>query len=187
MDKIAVKNRSNSVVVYSIPEMGVRREYAPGETKRVMKDEIEALTYRAGGMNLLTRFLQVNDESVLQSISMSVEPEYWLNDEEVKKLLLTGSLDEFLDCLDFAPEGVIELIKKYAVSLPLNDVAKRKALKDKTKYDVDSILRNEMLAQEEDKPVATEAPKRRVQKATTETSERRTTPAYKVVSPSKGE
>ena len=187
MDKIAVKNRSNSTVVYSIPEMGIRREYAPGETKRVMKDEIEALTYRAGGMNLLNRFLQVGDESVLQAMSMSVEPEYWLSEEEVKKLLLTGSLDEFLDCLDFAPEGVIELIKKYAVSLPLNDVSKRKALKDKTKYDVDSILRNEMLAQEEDKVAVADAPKRRVQKATSETSERRVTPTYKVVSPSKGE
>jgi len=37
----------------------------------------------------------------------------------------TGSLDEFLDCLDFAPEGVTDLIKTLAVELPLNDVAKR--------------------------------------------------------------
>ena len=45
INKVAVKNRSNSTVVYSIPEMNIRREYAPGETKKVPKEEIEALTY----------------------------------------------------------------------------------------------------------------------------------------------
>jgi len=39
--------------------------------------------------------------------------------------MTTGSLDEFLDCLDFAPEGVKDLIKTLSVELPLNDVSKR--------------------------------------------------------------
>ena len=30
-----VKNRSSSMVVYSIPEAGIRREFTPGETKRI--------------------------------------------------------------------------------------------------------------------------------------------------------
>lgn len=184
MEKIAVRNRSNSTVFYSIPEMGIRREYAPGETKRITKEEIEALTYRSGGLTLINRFLQVNDQKVLETMSVSVEPEYWLDDDGVKALLQNGSLDEFLDCLDFAPVGVIELIKKYAVSLPLNDVAKRKALKEKTQYDVDTILRNEAFANEEDETPAVETPKRRVQKDAT-TVARRATPEYKVVSTKK--
>ena len=49
-------------------------------------------------------------------------------------------MDEFLDCLDFAPDGVIDLIKQYAVALPLNDVAKREALKNKFDYDVDNVI-----------------------------------------------
>ena len=30
-----VKNRSTSMVVYKIPETNLRREFAPGETKRI--------------------------------------------------------------------------------------------------------------------------------------------------------
>ena len=38
-----IKNRSASTVVYSIPEMNVRRRFAPGEIKTVSKEEIESL------------------------------------------------------------------------------------------------------------------------------------------------
>ena len=31
-----VKNRSSSVLVYSIPDTGVRREFMPGETKKLV-------------------------------------------------------------------------------------------------------------------------------------------------------
>ena len=184
INKVAVKNRSNSTVVYSIPEMNIRREYAPGETKKVLKEEIEALTYRSGGANLIQRFLVV-DQETLNDISMNVEPEYWLDDEGVKKLLTEGSLDSFLDCLDFAPAGVIDLVKKYAVALPLNDVEKRKALKKATGFDVDVILRNKQLAEEEADKIEPSAPQRRVKPATE--SGRRTTPQYKVVSVQKPE
>jgi len=40
-----VKNRSSSMVVYRIPETNLRREFAPGETKRVPFGELEKLTY----------------------------------------------------------------------------------------------------------------------------------------------
>jgi len=48
----------------------------------------------------------------------------------------TGSLDEFLDCLDFAPDVVKDMIKDISVTLPLNDVAKRDAIKEKLNFDV---------------------------------------------------
>ena len=40
-----VKNRSSSMVVYKIPETNLRREFAPGETKRIPFGELEKLTY----------------------------------------------------------------------------------------------------------------------------------------------
>jgi hypothetical protein len=58
-DMIKVKNRGASVVVYRIPEAGIRRSFAPGETKAVSAKELEQLTYQPGGMTLLTSFLQV--------------------------------------------------------------------------------------------------------------------------------
>jgi hypothetical protein len=63
-----------------------------------------------------------------------------MSENQVRDLLLTGSLDAFLDALDFAPLGVIDLIKTLAVQLPLTDLNKRKALKEKTGFDVDKAL-----------------------------------------------
>lgn len=56
-DMFNVKNRSASVVVYRIPETNLRREWAPGETKRISFDELEKLTYQPGGRELIENFL----------------------------------------------------------------------------------------------------------------------------------
>ena len=65
-------------------------------------------------------YLQVTEEQVAE-LDIKVEPEYFLDEKGVKELMLHGTLDEFLDALDFAPKGVIEMFKEYAVSLPLGD------------------------------------------------------------------
>lgn len=54
--------------------------------------------------------------------------------------MTTGTLDQFLDCLDFAPESVKEIIKDMAVDLPLNDVRKRNAILDKMGFDVNKAI-----------------------------------------------
>ena len=85
-----------------------------------------------------------------------------MNENNVIDLLKNGSLDEFLDCLDYAPEGVIELIKKFAVQLPLDDYKKRQALKNKTGFDTDAAVANSGLEpdpkEEEKNKQATEEP-----------------------------
>jgi hypothetical protein len=48
-----------------------------------------------------------------------------MSEAQIQKLILTGTLDEFLDCLDFAPIGTIDLLKAYCVSLPVTDYEKR--------------------------------------------------------------
>lgn len=52
-----VKNRSAGVAVYKIPELGVRRSFAPGEVKQISAEELEKLTYQPGGMAMLAGFL----------------------------------------------------------------------------------------------------------------------------------
>ena len=53
---------------------------------------------------------------------------------------------------------VIELIKEYAVTLPLNDVAKREALLEKYDYDVNKVIeiRRASEIEEEEKKKASE-------------------------------
>lgn len=135
-----VKNRSSSIAVYRIPETNVRREFAPGEVKRISFGELEKLTYQPGGRELLEHFLQIMEEEVTTDLSVHREVEYDMSEEQVKDLLLHGSLDAFLDALDFAPLGIINLMKVLAVELPLTDFNKRKALREKTGFDVDKAL-----------------------------------------------
>lgn len=181
---VEVKNRSNSTAVYTIPELGdrrsIRREFAPGETKKINEEELEALTFIPGGTVLLTDYLQILDEKTTEDLLHSVEPEYNMSEADIKNLLVNGSLDAFLDCLDFAPSGVIDIVKKMAVELPLNDTRKREALRDKTGFDVDLVIKHNREVEEAEKEKGVnktpEAKERRVQE-----SGRRTTANYKVV------
>ena len=75
---------------------------------------------------------------------MKTEPEYYMNKEQIVELMGNGSIDEWIDCLNFAPQGVLDLIKDLSVSLPLNDVNKREILKDKIGFDVDAAIRNNL-------------------------------------------
>lgn len=181
-----VKNRSGSHVVYSIPELGIRRSFAPSETKKITYEELEKLTYQPGGTALLANYLQISDVSTVNSLNMRVEPEYYMNEAQVIDLLQNGSIDAFLDALDFAPEGVIDLIKRYSLSLPLMDIQKREALKKKIGIDVTKALENMQAEKEDDEKESIDdsrAPKqRRVKQEEAPAGRRTTAPKYNVVS-----
>jgi len=135
--KFSVTNRSGGRVHYEIPELGIKsRDYAPGETKTIGYNELEALSYMPGGLALIREYLLVQDQEVRQEIIGDVEPEYNMTAEDIKNLILKGSMDEWLDCLDFAPEGVIDLLRSLSIELPLTDTQKMAALKDKKNIDI---------------------------------------------------
>lgn len=143
-----VKNRSAGRVVYTISETGVRREFSPGEVKVISTQELEQLSYQPGGREIMSQFLQIQNQEAVDSLGIAAEPEYYMSESQIKELILTGSLDEFLDCLDFAPIGTLDLLKSYAVSLPITDYEKRKAMKAKLNFDVDKAI--EYTADDED-------------------------------------
>ena len=177
-----VKNRSGSHVVYNIPEANIRRSFAPGEVKRIAYEELQKLTYQRGGMEILTRFLQIQDEATVKNFNMRVEPEYYMDEKQVARILMNGSLDEFLDMLDFAPDGVIDLVKRMSISMPLMDMNKRDALKKKTGLDVDKALANIKAEKEDDKPSIDDEPKQRRVQPNVPEGRRTAAPKYNVVS-----
>lgn len=151
---IKVRNRDNGIVGYTIPELGnLHRDFARGETKEITMNELRKLAWVSGGKELLKDYLVIENEEAVVELLGKVEPEYNYTEEDVKNLLLNGSLDAFLDCLDYAPEGVISLIKKLAVDLELNDVAKRNAILEKTGFNVTSaiMINNETKEDDSDK------------------------------------
>ena len=179
---LLVTNRSAGMVVYTIPEEGIRREFTPGETKKIPFEELEKLAYLSGGRTLMENFLKIVDTQTTEELGIHTEPEYYLDDAGVIKLLTEGTLDEFLDCLDFAPIGVIDLIKTMSVQLPITDMAKREALKAKTGFDVDKAIENDRVSKEDDKKetIADKPAERRVTESAP--AGRRTSGnAYKVV------
>ena len=177
-----VKNRGAGHVSYRIPEDGIRRSFAPGETKEISYKELEKLTYQPGGMTILTNYLQIMEEDTLRSFGMRVEPEYHMTDRDVANLIKTGSLDAFLDALDFAPVGVIDLIKKLSVEIPLMDMAKRNALKAKTGFDVDAALRHiEEEKEDTGNTILKQVGERRVKPETVPEGRRTAPPKYNII------
>ena len=184
---VKVKNRDSGTVGYIIPDLGnLRRSFMPNETKEITFDELQKLHYISGGDYIIENCLLIEDKEVLKEIfeGKQVEPEYFYTEEDIKNLLLNGSLDEFLDCLDFAPDGVIEIIKDLAVKLEINDIKKRAAIQRKTGLNINSAV---MFNEEVKDSSETKAPKRRVGSAEEDKSEtaapvRRVTESkYKIV------
>ena len=65
-----VKNRSAGMVVYNIPELNIRRQFQPGEVKRISHNELEALSFRPGGKEIIANYLQVRNAEVLQELNI---------------------------------------------------------------------------------------------------------------------
>ena len=134
---VKVINKFNGTVGYDVPEMGVHRNFYPKESKEISFEELERLSFVPGGDVILKNYLEIIDEDAIMALfNEKPEPEYHYSENDVKQLLTTGTLDQFLDCLDFAPDVIKDMIKDLAVELPLNDMAKRQAIQDKLGFDV---------------------------------------------------
>lgn len=148
---IKVTNRDNSSIGYSVPDLGIRRVYQPGETKEVTYEEIQKLSYIPGGQYLIDNLFLIDNPAAVSEIIGDVEPEYYYSEKEIKELLLNGSIDQLHDCLTFAPAGVVEIVKSLAVSLKINDIAKRALIAEKTGFNVNAaIMINEASEKEEE-------------------------------------
>ena len=176
-----VTNRSPGVAGYTLPERHLRRIFNPRETKRIPYYELEELSTRPGGRELIYHYFYIQDEQVIrEGLNIKPEPEYYLQESNIDSWLQTSTLDEFKDALDFAPAGVKELIKTHSVSLPLSDMNKINAIKKQLGYDVAMAIKNEQATVEDGTPEL-ETKERRVQKPAEAETGRRTTPKYKVV------
>lgn len=183
---IKIENRSGGNVGYRIPEMGVRRQFTKmGEIKEIPFKELRALSYTPGGDVLLKQFLMVHDRDAITALlNEDMEPEYFYTEEQIKQVMISGSVDEFKDMVDFSLEGGRDIIKKLAVELPLNDIAKREYIKEKLSFDVNKAI---FINNESSKPVEEEEKsKRRVSLPNAQTEEKPATtgrriPKYDIV------
>lgn len=137
---IKVTNRSRGGLTYTIPDLGIRREYAPNETKEVTAQELRKLSYISGGKVMIDRYLVIQNAALVRELLGYVEPEYYYTEKDIVELLLRGTLDQLDDCLTFGGQGVIEVVKRKAVELEINDVSKRELIFKKTGYNVNNAI-----------------------------------------------
>lgn len=170
---IKVTNRSCGSFGYDLPELNIHRHFTKGETKTIPFSELYALSNIEGGSYALNNSLII-EQAALDALFMKVEPEYHFTEADVKDLLFNGSIEQLEDALNFAPKGVIELIKDIAVKEQVPDTRKRKLISQKTGFNIDSSINiAEQMAGEEEAAKEEQAP---VRKATTTTA---TAPARK--------
>lgn len=186
---IKVTNRSNGRVSYSIPDSnGLRRLFHSKETKEIPMEELRKVMWSTGGAYILKNTLIIeNKEAVQELFSTEPEPEYYYTEDEIKQLLLTGTNDQLLDCLDFAPEGVVNVLKNLAVTMKLNDMSKREIIFEKTGFNVTNAININKESEKEEESVKTErrtTPIKTSEEEKNKTGQRRV-PNYKVTSISK--
>ena len=182
-DLIQVRNRNNGTTGYTL-DGNFHRDFSPKETKKIPFSELQQLSYAPGGQYILDNYLVIENQEALNLLNMNVEPEYFYNEDKVKEILFTGSINAFADFLDFAPKGAIEIAKNIAIKEQIPDIRKRDMLSKKTGLNINNaIMVNEIMDADDDKEA--EAPKQRrvqVEEDNSSTPHRRTeVPASKIV------
>ena len=180
---IKVMNRDNGTVGYTIPDLNnLHRNFQPKEEKEVTMEELRKLSYLPGGETIIRDCLIIENEEALKELLSDVEPEYFYTEEDIKTLLTSGTIDQFMDCLDFAPAGVIDLVKDLAVKMEINDIRKRQAILEKTGFNVDKAIQINKETSEEEMPVEKTRRAQPISATSTNanTGRRTTPPKYKV-------
>lgn len=139
-DKVRVENRSRAIVAYRVPESNVIRRFVANETKEVSMGELRQAIQIPGTYRLIESNLIIHSQEAVKELLPHAEPEYFYNAKDVNFLLEKGSCDQLRDALDFAPPGVIDLIKDQAVKTELNDVRKREIILEQTGFDVTKAI-----------------------------------------------
>ena len=139
-DKIRVENRTNAIVAYRVPESKIVRRFVAGETKEVEMGELRQAIQLPGTRRLIESNLIIHSKEAVNELLPYAEPEYLYDKNDVDFLLERGTLDQLKDALDFAPDGVIDLIKERAVVTELNDMRKREAILEATNFNVTGAI-----------------------------------------------
>lgn len=168
--KVQVSNMTDHEIGYSLTS-GVKRYIRPGVSIAVSAKELRDLRAESGGEAMIHDFLRIENKSMRKEFGIDDDLiEYDWTQKDVDDVLLNKEIDYLLDALDYAPAGIVDMIKTRAIELEIPNMNKRKAIQDKTGVNITSCIENAKAYNEAND--VTEAPKkaRRVRKTSEETS-----------------
>lgn len=174
-DIIEITNLLDCTCGYIVDLTGVHRILPPHASFKVKASELRELFYQRGGQELLHDYIRVGNKALAQEFGVDVDntPEYNWGRKDVIDALNNPNIDILLDALDFAPDGIKQLIADVAVEIEVADVNKRKAISDKLGIDVDAMITNKNLATQEAEEKEEKPTRRRAAAKKTTTSTRR--------------
>lgn len=140
---VTIENMVGHDVSYIISSLGVRRKLMPGVPFQVKAQELRALYAEPGGETLLRDYLRVKEPKLQREFGISEDQiEYNWTVKDVDDVLLEKPEEYLLDALDFAPQGIIDLIQSRAIELELPNMNKRKAIMKKTGVNITKSIEN---------------------------------------------
>lgn len=182
--KVKVWNRAVGGISYNIPELRIKREWRKtGDLQIVKLEELEAFRYIPGGSKLMNKYMLIKDQDVCEFLEMPTDPEYFYDENDIRVLLKEGTNDQLLDCLEFAPKGVLDLLKKIAVEMKLDSSEKRSIIGEHLNVNIDAMIRNNEASKVEGEVTETDAPKGR-RSAPVKAEPAKETSKYKIVNKS---
>ena len=168
-NKVLVVNRAACSVSYNIPELHVERSFRPlgqtGDRMMISREELKALSYLHGGKILLDKYLMIEEADLQEELGIEVEPEYTYTLEEIRELLTTGTEAQLEDCLNFAPEGVLDLLKREAIAMRLDSHKKRSLISEKLGINLEAMIKNDIIIKSSEQTTTAEAPTATARKA----------------------
>ena len=110
-------------------------------------EELRDIANTRGGRNALKNFLMIKGTEeevteILTSLSIFVESEYYYKADTIKAILKKGSLDLLEDTLNFAPQGVIDLLQTIAIQMPLTDMNKIEMISEHLGINLITMINN---------------------------------------------
>lgn len=140
---VTIENMVGHDVSYIISSLGVRRKLMPGVSLQVKAQELRALYAEPGGEVLLRNYLHVKEPKLQREFGISEDQiEYNWTIKDIDSVLLEKPEEYLLDALDFAPQGIIDLIQSRAIELELPNMNKRKAIMKKTGVNITKSIEN---------------------------------------------
>ena len=155
--QVPVRNMVDHKVVYVIPELNRRVVFEPFQEKKIQASELRALNYSIGGEVLLHNYLCVLNKDLRTEFNIPADQvEYDWTLKDIHRVLenLSTPIEELEDALDFAPEGIRELIVDCAVKWKIPDSNRRKVITRMTGSNIDRMIEFSEISEEaEDQPV----------------------------------
>ena len=141
--KVEVQNMTSGTLSYRLPS-GPYRFFSSNMRMTVTAGELRELATMQGGRVLLQSHLSVHNPELAREFGVDESTiEYTWTEEDIRRVLVEGDMDELLDALDFAPEGIVEELARKAVEWKIPDNNKIKAISEATNLDIASQIRNQ--------------------------------------------